>query len=1014
MLKVPFLRLLFAIFLIPMQFVVAQTPVTLVSDGAWTWFNDPRAVFKNGKLYFGYMRAGDGKAALGVYDPQTAAAPTVLWSSTWVEKDDHNNPGLLPLQDGRLMAFYARHATGVMSFNHRLSTSASPTAPGDWGAEQTYSSTERISYANPFQLSAESGRIYNFMRNLNYNPTFITTDDFGASWSTAKILIKTGTGGAIRPYVKYASNAADRIDFLYTDGHPRDVTNSLYHAYYKNGSLYKTDGTFLKTLANAPLLHDSGERGSVFYQYSGAATTNPNDHIPTGRAWCWDLVYDSAGNPAATFSVQRDNVTGPSWSDDRIYYYYARWVPGTGWQKQFVAHAGRPLYESEDDYAGGICIDPKDSNVIYISTNAANPFNLGDTTNVPLSTSQRYEIYRGVTADGGLTFTWQAITKKSAVDNLRPYVPRGPRDFAHALIWFAGTYTSYTSWNASVRGYFSDTLPNQAPAVTITSPAGAAAVLSSSTGKIRLTAAISDDGQPAPVSAQWSVASGPAGATFADAASADTIVTLPQAGRYVLRLTASDSVLTAAADVTVETGVPAAPPGATLWLKLDEAGGATATDSSGAGNHGTVAGGTAWQPAGGRIAGALEFGGASGFAGVPDAPSLEPGAAFTLTFWLRATAYNSNGSGLVSKRDGFDTNNAFTTYLNGNPSDAPGYQRITVDIVGVGDRFTSNARIDLGAWRHVALVFDGSKPPSGRASLYIDGALDKTATESSAAVPDYTSSLRAGLTHAGASTWLAGRLDDIRFFQRALPPGEISVLAGSVNFAPSVTAGPAPAAVRGESASLQGAVSDDGKGGPLSSAWSQVSGPGAVAFGDPASAATSAVFSEPGSYLLRLSASDSTAETSAHLAVSVSPNPNVYADWIAAAFPGETDPGVIGALADSEGDSIQNLMEFALGLDPSVSDAAPFSEGRAGLPVAAIRDVAEGQYLTLEVRRPAGRAGVGYSAAVSGDLTQWMNGVQAGPAVANGDGSEIVLFRDVVPVDDETSRFIRLKVRSAE
>ena len=29
----------------------------LANDGAWTWFNDPRALFNNGTLYFAYDRS---------------------------------------------------------------------------------------------------------------------------------------------------------------------------------------------------------------------------------------------------------------------------------------------------------------------------------------------------------------------------------------------------------------------------------------------------------------------------------------------------------------------------------------------------------------------------------------------------------------------------------------------------------------------------------------------------------------------------------------------------------------------------------------------------------------------------------------------------------------------------------------------------------------------------------------------------------------------------------------------
>ncbi|MEM9713212.1 MAG: hypothetical protein AAGA17_13425, partial [Actinomycetota bacterium] len=55
------------------------------------------------------------------------------------------------------------------------------------------------------------------------------------------------------------------------------------------------------------------------------------------------------------------------------------------------------------------------------------------------------------------------------------------------------------------------------------------------------------------------------------------------------------------------------------------------------------------------------------------------------------------------------------------------------------------------------------------------------------------------------------------------------------------------------SAPLDGSVTDDG---PNTTTWSLVSGPGAVTFADTAAAATSASFSEAGTYVLRLTADD--------------------------------------------------------------------------------------------------------------------------------------------------------------
>lgn len=431
---------------------------TLAPDGAWTWYNDPRALFHQGKLYFGSVRAGDGRSALSVFDPE-AGATTELWASELTERDDHNNPGLLALADGRLLALYARHHTDPF-FAYRWSLTTNPVTPTAWSAEQrTPDSGARMTYANPFQLRAEPGIIYNFCRNTNFNPTLYLSTNAGQTWSEPKWFIKTGRDSRVRPYLKYSSDHQQRIDFLYTDGHPRDIENSLYHLYYEAGEFRRSDGMPVTPPHRAPLplQHDAGERGSVIYQYRVEPQNDPNEWIPSGRAWCWEIATQHAGPPVAVFTVQRDNVMGPTWEGDRIYYYYARWT-GTSWQKRFIAHAGRALYDREDDYAGGICVDPMQPHVIYLSSNARNPFDLTTTTNVPLSDSRRYELWRGVTRDGGLTFQWTPVTTNSPADNLRPYVPRR-NGGEPSLIWFRGNYTSYTKFDCAVVGLFTTPVP---------------------------------------------------------------------------------------------------------------------------------------------------------------------------------------------------------------------------------------------------------------------------------------------------------------------------------------------------------------------------------------------------------------------------------------------------------------------------------------------------------------------------------------------------------------------------
>src|SRR6266496_3797539 len=161
--KITFLLGLLCLFV---QQARAQTNfATLVSDGAWTWYNDPRAVFHNGILYFGYVRFSDGRSSLNAFNPLSGLS-TNLWTSTLTEKDDHDNPGLLVRQDKHLLAIYARHGTDQF-FTYRISSTTNPATSADWGPGQTIPATGAgLTYSNPYQLSSENGLIYNFVRDL--------------------------------------------------------------------------------------------------------------------------------------------------------------------------------------------------------------------------------------------------------------------------------------------------------------------------------------------------------------------------------------------------------------------------------------------------------------------------------------------------------------------------------------------------------------------------------------------------------------------------------------------------------------------------------------------------------------------------------------------------------------------------------------------------------------------------------------------------------------------------------
>ena len=432
------------------KFTIPPLPgnsLLMTSNGAWTWFNDERAIFHQGSLFIGYVRS-NGQLGVTRYIPATnESSDMIISTATSQQQDDHNNPSITVLPDGKLMVLYAKHLGGSQ-FYQRTSLVPLPTTGADWGPEIVRPLTANNTYNNTYMLGGESNRIYNFHRNINFNPTITISNDLGATWEPSVQFIEVGVGG-VRPYPRYCSDRSNRIDLIYTDGHPRDVDNSVYHMFYQNGGFRKTDGTVIDSFANLPLDHEGGQRGSVIYQFSAAAWgpgQGPDDWIPNARGWTWDVHYGTDGNPVCVFQVQTG--TDATWSTSRIYYYYARWT-GTAWQKRFIAQAGRGIYAAESDYGGGMCVDPANPNVIYLSSNAANPFDLADVSNVPLNTNSRYEIYRGVTSDGGLTFSWTPITSNSGADNLRPIIPENS-PYDQTLLWFNGTYNSYTSFDTRV------------------------------------------------------------------------------------------------------------------------------------------------------------------------------------------------------------------------------------------------------------------------------------------------------------------------------------------------------------------------------------------------------------------------------------------------------------------------------------------------------------------------------------------------------------------------------------
>jgi cyclophilin family peptidyl-prolyl cis-trans isomerase len=157
-----------------------------------------------------------------------------------------------------------------------------------------------------------------------------------------------------------------------------------------------------------------------------------------------------------------------------------------------------------------------------------------------------------------------------------------------------------------------------------------------------------------------------------------------------------------------------------------------------------------------------------------------------------------------------------------------------------------------------------------------------------------------------------------------------------------------------------------------------------------------------GSYAVTATVSDPNHTGSAAGTLVIGPD---FASFLAQYFTAAqlANPAVTGPTANPAGDGMPNLMKYALGLDPTVPDAA------AGAPEGGI---ASGG-LTLTYVAPPGITDVTYVVQVSGDLVNWSSGPGATQVVSTtllDAKHEQVVVRDLTPASGTARRFMRLQV----
>jgi len=384
---------------------------------------------------------------------------------------------------------------------------------------------------------------------------------------------------------------------------------------------------------------------------------------------------------------------------------------------------------------------------------------------------------------------------------------------------------------------------------------------------VALHGTASDDGLPegSSLKTKWIVVSNPGTVTFANVESLNSMATFETAGTYVLRLTVTDGALSASDDVTLTVLPVNQPP------------------IVNAGPNQTIA-----LPRSATLAGAATDDGL-------------PVDSVLTTSWTQVS-----GPGLVAFEDSthlettanFSQAGTYVLRLSSNDCELTASSDVTIIVRPENQAPKASAGPDQVVVLPTTVQLNGSMSDDGwpeSATLSATWSIISGPGPATFQSPNMTVTT-AVFTQPGAYQ-----------FRLTVTDGELSssddiqIIALPENHAPTVNAGPDQTLTVFTAANLNGVVSDDGypSGSSVTSTWTKLTGPGTVSFASSNAPSTTANFSLPGVYVLRLTASDSVLSSDDDATITVTdPRQPPVADFV---VPEST--GVAGAFVISSSGS---------------------------------------------------------------------------------------------------------------
>jgi hypothetical protein len=191
-----------------------------------------------------------------------------------------------------------------------------------------------------------------------------------------------------------------------------------------------------------------------------------------------------------------------------------------------------------------------------------------------------------------------------------------------------------------------------------------------------------------------------------------------------------------------------------------------ANDSVGT-NNGVAENGVTYVARGGGQA--FAFNGTMAEVQIPTSTTLDLTDGYTIAFWINLPSLPPQLTYIVEKLVSYAEDKA----VDLNPDGTIGFHIFPV--LHMEAPLNSTTALTLNAWHYVAATYDGA-----HAAIYLDGRLDSS-TAVTGTIDNSTGSLGFAHNDTRDGGYLAGDLDEIRWYTRALSASEIAALASGCN-----------------------------------------------------------------------------------------------------------------------------------------------------------------------------------------------------------------------------------------